>query len=73
MTLYYEGDDPDGFAAEVLDEFGIDVRAPIPIHDHNGLFGGWSPNTWENERAFWAGDLPDDLWKAGHDHDDVGC
>ncbi|HSS12238.1 MAG TPA: hypothetical protein VLL25_20285 [Acidimicrobiales bacterium] len=27
---FYEGDDPDGFAAEMLALFGIDVRAPIP-------------------------------------------
>jgi len=25
---YYEGDDPEGFAAEMLELFGIDVRAP---------------------------------------------
>jgi hypothetical protein len=25
---YYEGDDPDGFAAEMLERYGFDVRQP---------------------------------------------
>ena len=28
--LWYEGDDPDGFAAEMMTRFGLDVTAPIP-------------------------------------------
>jgi hypothetical protein len=50
---YYEGTDPDGFAAEMM-ALGIDVRAPIPNN------GGWDrPMGWdesvgnEQMRAFW--------------------
>ena len=28
--LFYEGDDPEGFRQEILDEFGFDVRTPDP-------------------------------------------
>src|SRR5262249_48235807 len=40
--VFYEGDDPDGFAAEMR-TLGIDVRAPIP--------DGWS-TTWDTARVF---------------------
>ena len=29
-VVYYEGDDPEGFAAAMLSEYGIDVRVATP-------------------------------------------
>jgi hypothetical protein len=40
---YYEGDDPDGFAAEMLAEFGIDVHAPDAEPGEWQLVGGADP------------------------------
>jgi hypothetical protein len=40
---YYEGDDPDGFAAEMLALYNIDVRELAPTE----LFAGW-----DEERSF---------------------
>ena len=44
---FYEGDDPDGFAAEILELFGIDVRAPEPGDDGR-------PMRWESDREFFV-------------------
>jgi len=31
-VVFYEGDDPESFAQEVHEEFGIDVTAPAPAN-----------------------------------------
>lgn len=49
-TIFYEGDDPEGFCKEIKAEFGFDPRErpgdfTIPGHAP-------SPMTWEQHRAF---------------------
>jgi hypothetical protein len=36
---WYEGDDPEGFAKEMMELFGLDVRAPFPEGFESSL--GW--------------------------------
>jgi hypothetical protein len=48
--LFYEGDDPDGFRAEIIAECGFDPA------DRPGYFswpdGDWTPLDWDQHRAF---------------------
>jgi hypothetical protein len=63
---YYEGDDPDGFAAEMLELYNLDVRAPRPA--------GWEGRTsWDSEfegepdRIFYIPPgLVEEIYGAGH-------
>jgi hypothetical protein len=55
---FYEGDDPDGFAAEMLAEFGLDVRKRIDwipaASAHEGDAYGWDIEIdGEPMLAFW--------------------
>lgn len=42
-TIYYEGDDPEGFREIIRGEFGFD---PADAHGRNGLTGQPDPGSW---------------------------
>jgi hypothetical protein len=49
-VVYYEGDDPEGFRSEMLDEFGFDAAIPYDCGQVEGI--RLRPTNWEGNRNF---------------------